>query len=60
MELADTDRGLVVLDKDEEKIGVLREYTENAYVVRNLEKKTLFRYTFILAARFDRFCARGT
>ena len=41
MELADTDSGLVVLDKDEEKIGALREYTENAYVVRNLEKKTL-------------------
>lgn len=32
---------LIVLDKDEEKISLAREMTENAYIVKNLDKKTL-------------------
>ncbi len=32
---------LIVLDRDEEKIRQMREYTENAFVVRTLDKKTL-------------------
>ena len=32
---------LIVLDRDEEKISMAREMTENAYIVRNLDKKTL-------------------
>ncbi len=32
---------LVVLDSDEEKVREMREYTENAYVVRSLDKKSL-------------------
>ena len=31
----------VVLDMDEEKISIARELTDNAYIVNNLEKKTL-------------------
>ena len=30
-----------VLDKDEEKVREIREYTENAYVVKSLDKKSL-------------------
>ena len=41
MELASTGADLIVLDKDEEKIRELREVTENAYVVRSLDKKSL-------------------
>ncbi|MBQ7291445.1 MAG: TrkA family potassium uptake protein [Clostridia bacterium] len=40
-ELAQDGAELVVLDRDEEKIHAIREITENAYVVRNLEKATL-------------------
>ncbi len=40
-ELARAGADLIVLDKDEEKIRELREYTENAFVVRSLDKKTL-------------------
>ncbi len=32
---------LIVLDRDEEKIAEIREYTDNAFVVRGLDKKTL-------------------
>ena len=32
---------LIILDKDEEKVSAAREMTENAYIVKNLEKKTL-------------------
>lgn len=39
--LAASGADMIVLDRDEEKIRELREYTENAYVVTNLEKKTL-------------------
>ncbi len=41
LELAESGADLIVLDRDEEKIREIREYTENAYVVKNLEKKTL-------------------
>ncbi len=41
MELAASGADLVVLDRDEEKIRELREYTENAFVVKNLDKKVL-------------------
>ncbi|MGM9636229.1 MAG: potassium channel family protein [Candidatus Avispirillum sp.] len=40
-ELAQTGAEILVIDRDEEKIRELREYTENAYVVKNLDKKTL-------------------
>ncbi len=40
-ELAHAGADLVVLDRNEEKIRELREYTENAFIVRNLEKNTL-------------------
>ena len=40
-ELAQDGAELVVLDREEEKIHAIREITENAYVVRNLEKATL-------------------
>ena len=41
IELAESGADLLVLDKDEEKIKKLREYTENAYVVTSLDKQTL-------------------
>ncbi len=41
LELAASGADLIVLDRDEEKVRELREYTENAYVVRGLDKKTL-------------------
>ena len=41
LELAAAGAELVVLDKEEEKVRELREYTENAYVVHALDKKTL-------------------
>ena len=40
-DLAEAGYDLVVLDRDEEKIREIREYTDNAFVVSNLEKKTL-------------------
>ncbi len=39
--LAESGADIVVLDADEEKVRALREYTENAFVVRSLDKKTL-------------------
>ncbi len=41
MNLAEAGAELIVLDKDEEKVRELRDYTENAFVVRGLDKKTL-------------------
>ena len=41
MELAQANADLIVLDENEEKIRELREVTENAYVVKKLDKKTL-------------------
>ncbi len=40
-ELADSGAEIIVLDKDAEKIREICEYTENAYIVKNLDKKTL-------------------
>ncbi len=39
--LAEAGADIIVLDKDEEKVRELREYTEDAYVVSGLDKKTL-------------------
>ncbi len=41
LELAHSGADLIVLDKEEEKIREIREYTDNAFIVKNLEKKTL-------------------
>ncbi len=41
MELYHSGAELIVLDRDEEKIAEIREYTDNAFVVRGLDKKTL-------------------
>ena len=41
MELASAGAELVVLDRDEDKVRELRDYTENAYLVESLDKKTL-------------------
>ena len=40
--LAESGADLVVIDRDEEKVRKMREYTENAYIVQNLDKKTLY------------------
>lgn len=40
-ELAESGADLIVLDRDEEKIREFREYTDSAYVVKSLDKKTL-------------------
>ena len=39
--LAENGAELLVIDRDEEKVRDIREYTENAYVVHSLDKKTL-------------------
>ena len=41
MELSSAHFDLIVIDSDEEKIREIREVIENAYVVKNLDKKTL-------------------
>ncbi len=41
LELAAAGADLVVLDRDEEKIREIREYTENAFIVNSLDKKTM-------------------
>jgi len=41
LHLAQTGADIMVLDRDEEKIRALREYTENALVVQSLDKNTL-------------------
>ncbi len=41
MEIAASGADIVTLDRDEEKIREMREYTENAFIVKNLDKKTL-------------------
>ena len=40
-ELAQSGAEIIVIDRDEEKIRELREYTENAYVVKKLDKNVL-------------------
>lgn len=41
LELAASGAEILVLDRDEEKVRELRDYTENAFVVRSLDKNTL-------------------
>ena len=41
MELAASDADILVLDKYEEKVREMREYTESAYVMKTLDKKSL-------------------
>lgn len=41
MEFAESGADLLVLDEDEEKVRELREYTENAFVIKSLDKKSL-------------------
>ena len=41
MELAAAGAELLVVDQNEEKVREMRDYTENAYVVKKLDKKTL-------------------
>ena len=41
LELAESGADLLVIDRVEELVREMREYTENAFVVENLDKKTL-------------------
>ncbi len=41
MELVHAGAELIALDRNEEKVREIREYTDNAFVVRDLDKKTL-------------------
>ncbi len=41
LELAKAGADLIVMDRDEEKVREMREYTENAFVVHSLDKKSL-------------------
>lgn len=41
IELATSGAEIAVIDKDEEKVRELREYTENAYVIKKLDRKSL-------------------
>ncbi len=41
MELVASGADLIVMDRNEELVRELRDYTENAFVVNNLDKKTL-------------------
>ena len=50
VDLANAGYDLIVLDRDEEKIREMRAYTENAYIISNLEKKTL---ALLKAAGYD-------
>ena len=41
VELAEAGADIIALDRDEDIIREIREYTENAFVVKSLDKKTL-------------------
>lgn len=41
IDLAESGSEIIALDSNEEKVLAIREYTENAFIVKNLEKKTL-------------------
>ena len=41
IELAKEGNDILIIDCDEEKVAELREYTENAFVVKNIDKKSL-------------------
>lgn len=40
-EMAELEADLLILDKDEEKVREIRDYTENALVIKNLDKSSL-------------------
>ena len=40
-ELSAAGADMIILDRDEERIDYAKELTENTYIVKNLEKKTL-------------------
>ncbi len=40
-ELARSGADIIVLDRDEEKVREMRDFTDNAFIVQNLDKKTL-------------------
>ncbi len=41
MELVQAGADIIVLDRDEEKIRQMREFTDNAFIVQSLDRKTL-------------------
>ena len=41
IELCRSGEEILVLDSDEERVNELREYTENAFVVQHIDKKSL-------------------
>ena len=41
LQLAARGKDILVIDGDEDRVSFLREHTENAYVVRNLDKRSL-------------------
>ena len=41
LQLAESGKEILVLDADEDSVREIREYTENAFIVKNLDKKTL-------------------
>ena len=41
IDLAESGSEIIALDSNEEKVRAIRDYTENAFIVKNLEKKTL-------------------
>ena len=41
LQLTESGKDILVLDADEDSIREIREYTENAFIVKNLDKKTL-------------------
>ena len=41
LSLANSGAEFMVIDKDEEKVREMRDYTENAYVVQTLDRKSL-------------------
>lgn len=41
IDLSESGSEIIALDSNEEKVQAIREYTENAFIVKNLEKKTL-------------------
>lgn len=41
MELALAGTDILVIDRDEEKVSELREYTDNAFIIKTLDRKTL-------------------
>ncbi len=41
LELAEAGAEIMVIDRDEEKVREFREYTDNAFVTKSLDKKTL-------------------